>query len=95
MRDATLTESARRSPFGVQPIIALPPRPPNFNPLRFCPPPRQTMQERQAMIARAAYFRAEKRGFKNGHELEDWLAAEAEVDQQLADARRRTDRPVW
>lgn len=35
--------------------------------------------ERQARIARAAYFRAEKRGFEPGHELEDWLAAEAEV----------------
>jgi hypothetical protein len=35
--------------------------------------------ERQAMIATAAYFRAETRGFEPGHELEDWLAAEAEV----------------
>lgn len=34
---------------------------------------------RQAMIADAAYFRAEKRGFAPGHELEDWLAAEMEV----------------
>lgn len=33
----------------------------------------------QAMIAEAAYFRAEKRGFAPGHELEDWLAAEAEI----------------
>ena len=34
---------------------------------------------RQAMIADAAYFRAEKRGFAPGHETEDWLAAEIEV----------------
>jgi hypothetical protein len=34
---------------------------------------------RQAMIADAAYFRAEKRGFAPGHEFEDWLAAEIEV----------------
>jgi hypothetical protein len=27
----------------------------------------------------AAYFRAERRGFVRGYELEDWLAAEAEV----------------
>jgi hypothetical protein len=47
------------------------------------------------LIARAAYFRAEKRGFKAGHELEDWLAAEAEVDQQLADTRWRNDSPLW
>ena len=30
-------------------------------------------------IRLAAYYRAERRGFVNGHELEDWLAAEAEV----------------
>jgi hypothetical protein len=35
---------------------------------------------RHEMIARAAYFRAERRGFEPGHELEDWLAAETEVD---------------
>lgn len=34
---------------------------------------------RQRMIAEAAYYRAEKRGFAPGNELEDWLAAEAEV----------------
>jgi hypothetical protein len=31
------------------------------------------------MIAERAYYRAEKRGFAPGHELEDWLAAEREV----------------
>lgn len=36
-----------------------------------------------AMIADAAYFRAEKRGFEAGHELEDWLAAEEEIEQHL------------
>ena len=36
--------------------------------------------ERRALIARAAYFRAEKRGFAPGCELEDWLAAELEID---------------
>jgi hypothetical protein len=38
------------------------------------------------LIAKAAYFRAERRGFKAGHELEDWLAAEVEVGQQLTNA---------
>jgi hypothetical protein len=49
----------------------------------------QAQQERQALIAGAAYFRAARRGFEPGHELDDWLAAEAEVDQQLARARWR------
>lgn len=30
-------------------------------------------------IAEAAYYRAQQRGFSPGYELEDWLAAEAEV----------------
>lgn len=36
--------------------------------------------ERHARIAEAAYRRAEQRGFAPGYELEDWLAAEREVD---------------
>lgn len=39
--------------------------------------------QRAALIARAAYFRAQDRGFVPGHELADWLAAEAEVDDEL------------
>lgn len=30
--------------------------------------------------AREAYYRAERRGFAPGYELDDWLAAEAEID---------------
>jgi len=40
-------------------------------------------QQRAALIARAAYFRALNRGFAPGHEVTDWLAAEAEVDAEL------------
>lgn len=40
---------------------------------------RSRAQERHAMIEAAAYLRAEQRGFEPGHELEDWLQAEAEV----------------
>jgi hypothetical protein len=36
-------------------------------------------QERQILVAQAAYFRAEKRGFAPGGELQDWVEAEAEV----------------
>ena len=42
--------------------------------------PADNQERRQVMIAEAAYFRAERRGFEAGHALEDWLAAEAEVD---------------
>lgn len=40
--------------------------------------------QREVMIREAAYFRAESRGFCPGRELEDWLAAEAEIDRILA-----------
>jgi hypothetical protein len=36
------------------------------------------------MIAESAYLRAERRGFAPGGELEDWMAAEREVDALLS-----------
>jgi hypothetical protein len=36
------------------------------------------------MIAQAAFRRAQQRGFALGKELDDWLAAEAEVDYELS-----------
>ena len=47
-------------------------------------------EERIAMIAEAAYYRAEKRGFDPGHEVVDWLAAEAAIDAAL----QRGDMPA-
>ena len=35
------------------------------------------------MIAEAAYFRAQKRGFLPGLEAQDWLDAEAEVMERV------------
>lgn len=42
-----------------------------------------TPEERYQMIAKAAYFRAEKRGFASGDTARDWLEAEAEIDRML------------
>jgi len=39
-----------------------------------------------ALTAERAYYKAERRGFAPGHELEDWLAAEREVEALLAEA---------
>ena len=36
-------------------------------------------EELRQRIAQAAYYRAQQRGFSPGYEVEDWLAAEAEV----------------
>ena len=38
------------------------------------------------MIAEAAYYLAERRGFEPGHEFEDWVAAEGEIQCLLARA---------
>ena len=51
-------------------------------------PPTVSEDRRRGMIAEAAYLRAERRGFAPGGEDEDWLAAEAEVDQLLSADRR-------
>ena len=38
--------------------------------------------DREASVATAAYFLAEKRDFAPGHELEDWLAAETQIAER-------------
>ncbi len=49
-------------------------------------PPALSAQEREKLIAHAAYFRAEKRGFAPGYELQDWAEAEAEVKRLIGRA---------
>ena len=38
---------------------------------------------RRQMVAEAAYYGAMNRGFAPGHEVEDWTAAEREVEGML------------
>ena len=38
---------------------------------------------REHLIAMAAYYRAERRGFAPDGELQDWYEAAAEIDRQL------------
>jgi hypothetical protein len=49
--------------------------------MRFVQPPPPAVS-RETLVAEIAYSLAERRGFEPGHELEDWLAAEAEVQRQ-------------
>ena len=42
-----------------------------------------TPEQRFNMIAEAAYFMAEKRGFSGGNPDADWLCAESEIDHML------------
>ena len=43
-------------------------------------------ETREALIRLAAYSFYERRGFIDGHELEDWLQAEMEIDRRAAAA---------
>ena len=47
-------------------------------------------EKRQSMIAEAAYYRAEQRGFQDGDSVADWLAAESEIAEKL-----KTWKVIW
>ena len=47
------------------------------------------IKRRKELIAAAAYARAESRGFSPGHELEDWLEAEKEVDAAVSSQKTK------
>jgi hypothetical protein len=49
-------------------------------------PARVDAEQRERMIAEAAYYKAEQRGFQGGDPRRDWLEAEAEVDAVLIGA---------
>ena len=53
------------------------------------PPP-----DREVMVREAAYFRFQANGCQYGHALEDWLAAEAQVDHVLREADSARRRPA-
>ena len=48
-------------------------------------PPRipASSEQRRLLIAEAAYFRYHRGGFRHGNDIEDWIAAELEVDKAL------------
>ena len=43
-----------------------------------------SLVDRKRMVSEAAYYIAERRGFRPGNELHDWLQAERQVDAQLS-----------
>ena len=47
-----------------------------------------TAEQRQIMICEAAYYLAEQRGFGVGHELDDWLVAERQIDAVISGGER-------
>jgi hypothetical protein len=51
------------------------------------------LPSREERIAAAAYRRATERDFEPGFELDDWLSAEREIDEQIADEQLRATTP--
>lgn len=45
--------------------------------------------ERRRMIAEAAYYRALTRGFSGGNPIDDWLAAEREINRRLPNPQQQ------
>jgi len=50
-----------------------------------------TPEERNRLIAEAAYYRAEQHGFNPERQVEDWLAAESDVDTMLENITHQVD----
>lgn len=46
-------------------------------------------EDRQRMIAEAAYYRALQRGFSEGDPVDDWLQAEQEINNALPNPLNR------
>jgi hypothetical protein len=44
---------------------------------------KEVNKDREEMIAIAAYYLAERRGFNGGDPLQDWLEAESEIDTAI------------
>jgi hypothetical protein len=59
---------------------------------RSAAPAAPTAEKRREMIAIAAYYLAEARGFAPGKADLDWLLAEQTIDAMIADGLARNDR---
>ena len=51
-------------------------------------------EARQHMIEEAAYLRYVQRGYEPGHDIEDWLAAEAEFEQETGAKQAIESAPI-
>jgi hypothetical protein len=47
----------------------------------------EVLATRRSMIAEAAYYIALRRNFQPGHEVQDWLLAESQIDAALVDKK--------
>lgn len=90
-QSSDVTRGSEQAASGGQPKLRLPRKTESHSPTgqrasAGAPRSEVSPEERRCMIAVAAYYRAERRSFAPGGELEDWCAAEAEIDQRLQHA---------
>jgi hypothetical protein len=52
----------------------------------------QSAEELHQLTAVAAYYLAERRNFEPGHEMEDWLIAEAQIRAEVTTAPNHSHR---
>jgi Protein of unknown function (DUF2934) len=77
----TRAPAARKAALAKPPVAAqAAAAPPDAGVAAVAPRPALDPELRARMVETAAYFRAERRGFTPGYEVEDWLAAEAEIE---------------
>ncbi len=50
-------------------------------------------EDRAARIAKAAYEKAQQRGFEPGYEWDDWFSAEREIDAEIQALMSRSSLP--
>ena len=72
--------AAKKQPAAPRKTSKPSPQKPNLNPAARV---EISSEELKKLIAEAAYYRAKQRGFAPGHELEDWIQAEAEVMRRI------------
>jgi DUF2934 family protein len=84
--DVTPSRPAPRRPAAGKVSSAIATPPPGFVAAAVATAAQRTTvdpETKYRMIEEAAYYRAEKRGFAPGGELQDWLEAEAQVELML------------
>jgi len=78
-----LEKGKKRTRKKAPPVAAAPPAPARS----VSRPGPISAEERRHMVAEAAYFRAQRRGFRGGDPDRDWIEAEAEIDALLLNRR--------
>jgi len=87
-----MSDRAEKNPgrLDKRPLITRPSRPERLPHSVVAP---DAAEKRKSMIAEAAYYIALRRNFEPGHDVQDWLLAESQVDAALAGGNIPAPRP--